>query len=128
MIVAEIGDIFKERKVEDTLDIEPKLVAPVDSRVVGNNRVLDTIELDAEINIPTKDDIKLTIFGNAAVDNAAVENGKAVDIAKADPKLDMLTNNFNNIVLNKDRDAIVNKAVGVIEIELSSIDAGITAF
>jgi len=50
------------------------------------------------------------------VDNAAVEDGKVVDIAKADPKLDILTCNPNNTVLNKDRDAIVNKAVGVIEI------------
>jgi len=95
---------------------------------VGNNRVLDTIELDTKINIPTKDNINLTIFSNTAVDNVAIEDGKAVDIAKADPKLDILTSNPNNIVLNKDRDAIVNKAVSVIEIELSSIDIGITAF
>jgi len=114
--------MLKERKAEDILNIEPKLVALVDSRV------LDTIELDAEINIPAKDNIKLTIFGNAAVDNAAVENGKVVDIAKADPKLDILTSNPNNTVLNKDRDAIVNKAISVVEIKLSSIDAGITAF
>jgi hypothetical protein len=40
----------------------------------------------------------------------------------------MLASNSNNIVLNKDRDAIVNKAISVIEIELSSIDVGITAF
>src|SRR6266478_6266135 len=109
--------MLKKRKVEDILDIEPKLVALVDSRVVGNNRVLDTIELDAKINIPTKDNIKLTIFGNAAVDNIAVEDSKVVDIAKADP-----------IVLNKDRDAIVDKAISVIEIKLSSIDIGITTF
>jgi len=128
MIIAEIGDVLKEGKAEDILDIEPKLIALVDSRVVGNNRVLDTIELDAEINIPAKDDIKLTIFSNAAVDNTAVEDGKAVDIAKADPKLDILTGNPNNTVLNKDRDAIVDKAVGVIEIKLSSIDINITAF
>ena len=128
MIVAEIGDVLKETKVEDILDIEPKLVAPADSRVVGNDRVLDTIEPDAEINIPAEDNIKLTIFGNAAVDNAAVEDGKAVDIAEADPKLDMLTSNPNNIVLNKGRNAIANKAVSIIEIKLSSIDVGITAF
>ena len=128
MIVAEIRDMLKERKVEDILDIEPKLVAPVDSRVVGNDRVLDTIEPDANINIPTKDDIKLTIFGNAIVDSAAIEDRKAVDIAEADPKLDMLTSNPNNIVLNKGRDAIADKAVGVIEIKLSSIDVGITIF
>lgn len=120
--------MFKGRKVEDILDIEPKLVPLVDGRVVGNNRVLDTIELDTKINIPAKDNIKLTIFSNAAVDNAAIEDGKVVDIAKADPKLDILTSNPNNIVLNKDRDAIVNKAVSVIEIELSSIDIGITTF
>jgi len=117
MIIAEIGDVLKERKAEDILDTEPKLVALADYRVVGNDRVLDTIEPDAEINIPTKDNIKLTIFSNTAVDNVAVEDGKAVDIVKADP-----------IVLNKDRDAIVNKAISVVEIELSSIDAGITAF
>ena len=114
--------------MEDILNIEPKLVVLVDYRVVGNNRVLDTIELDAKINMPTKDDINLTIFSNAVVNNVAIEDGKAVDIAKADPKLDILTSNSNNIVLNKDRDAIVNKAVSVIEIKLSSIDAGITAF
>ncbi|XTI94091.1 hypothetical protein V2W45_1335546 [Cenococcum geophilum] len=128
MIVVEIGDMLKEKKAEDILDIEPKLVALAESRVVGNNRVLDTIELDAKINIPTKDNIKLTIFSNAAVDNVAVEDGKVVNIAKADLKLDMLTSNPNNIVLNKDRDAIVDKAVSVMEIKLSSIDVGITAF
>jgi len=122
MIVAEIRDVLKERKAEDILDIEPKLVA------LADGRVLDTIEPDTEINIPAKDNIKLTIFSNATVDNTAVEDGKAVDIAKADPKLDILTGNPNNTVLNKDRDAIVNKAIGVVEIELSSIDAGITAF
>ena len=114
--------MLKERKAEDILDIEPKLVAPADSRV------LDTIKLDAEINIPTKDNIKLTIFSNATVDNAAVEDNKAVNIAKVDPKLDILTSNPNNTVLNKDRDAIVNKAISVVEIKLSSIDTGITAF
>ena len=114
--------------MEDILDIEPKLVALVDFRVVGNNRVLDTIKPDAKINIPAKDNIKLTIFSNTAVDNAAIEDSKAVDIAKADPKLDILSSNLNNTVLNKDRDAIVNKAVSVIEIKLSSIDAGITIF
>ena len=103
-------------------------MALADYRVVGNNRVLDTIELDAKINIPAKNNINLTIFGNAAVNNAAVENGKAVDIAEVDPKLDMLTGNPNNIVLNKNRDAIVDKAISIIEIELSSIDVGITAF
>ena len=128
MIIAEIGDVLKEGRVEDILNTEPKLVALADYRVVGNNRVLDTIELDAKINMPTKDDINLTIFSNAVVNNVAIEDGKAVDIAKADPKLDILTSNSNNIVLNKDRDAIVNKAVSVIEIKLSSIDAGITAF
>ena len=114
--------MLKERKAEDILDIEPKLVALADSRV------LDTIELDTKINIPTKDNIKLTIFSNATVDNAAIEDSKAVDIAKADPKLDILTSNPNNTVLNKDRDAIVNKAISVMEIKLSSIDAGITTF
>ena len=128
MVVVEIKDILKEGRVENILDIRPKLVALINYRVVGNNRVLDTIELDAKINIPTKDDINLTIFSNAVVNNVAIEDGKAVDIAKADPKLDILTSNSNNIVLNKDRDAIVNKAVSVIEIKLSSIDAGITAF
>ena len=128
MIVAEIGDVLKETKAEDILDTEPKPVAPADGRVVGNDRVLDTIEPDAEINIPAEDDIKLTIFGNAAVDNAAVEDGKAVDIAEADPKLDMLAGNPDDTVLDKGRNAIADKAVGVVEIELSSIDAGITAF
>jgi len=128
MIVVEIGDMLKERKVEDILYIEPKLVALVDYRVGGNNRVLDTIKLDAKINIPTKDNIKLTIFNNATVNNAAIKDSKVVNIAKADPRLDMLTNNPNNIVLNKDRDAIVDKAISVIEIELSSIDIGITTF
>lgn len=103
-------------------------MALVDSRVVGNNRVLDTIELDAKINIPTKDNIKLTIFSNTIVDNVAIEDSKVVDIAKADPKLDILTSNPNNIVLNKGRNAIADKAVSVIEIKLSSIDIGITAF
>jgi len=128
MIVVEIRDMLKERKVEDILDIEPKLVALVDSRVVGNDRVLDTIELDVKINIPTKDNINLTIFGNTAVDNIAMEDSKAVDIAEADPKLDILASNPNNIVLNKDRDAIVDKAISIIEIKLSSIDIGITIF
>jgi hypothetical protein len=120
--------VLKEIKAEDILDAEPKLVAPADSRVVGNDRVLDTIELDAKINIPAEDNIKLTIFSNAVVDNAAIEDGKVVDIAKADPKLDILTSNPNNIVLNKGRNAIADKAVSVIEIELSSINIGITAF
>ena len=62
------------------------------------------------------------------VDKAAIEDSKIVDIAKADPKLDMLVSNFNSIGLNKDRDAAVNKAVSVIEIKLSSIDIGIIAF
>ena len=128
MIVVEIGDMLKEIKAEDILDAEPKPVALVDSRVVGNDRVLDTIELDAKINIPTKDNIKLTIFSNAMVDNIAIEDGKAVDIAKADPKLDMLAGNPNNTVLNKGRNAIADKAVSIVEIELSSIDIGITAF
>ena len=120
--------MLKERKVEDILDIEPKLVALADSRVVGNDRVLDTIELDANINIPTEDNIKLTIFSNAVVDSAAIEDRKAVDIAEADPKLDMLTSNPNNTVLNKGRDAIADKPISVVEIKLSSIDIGITIF
>ena len=89
---------------------------------------MDTIELDTKINIPAKDNIKLIKFSNAAVDNAAVEDGRIVDITEADPKLDILVNNFNNTVLNKDRDVVVNKVVGVVEVELSSIDAGITVF
>ena len=120
--------MFKERKVEDILDIEFKLVVPADGRVVGNYRVLNTIKLDAEINIPDKDNIKLTKFSNAGVDNAAIKDSKIVDIAEADPKLDMLIGNFNNTVLNKDRDIGVDKVVGVIEIKLSSIDVGITIF
>ena len=128
MIVAEIKDMLKERKVKNILDIELKLVAPADGRVVSNDRVLDTIELDTEINIPAEDDIKLIKFSNAAVDNAAVENNRTVDIAKVDPKLDILASNFNNTVLNKDRDITVNKVVSIIKIKLSSIDAGITAF
>ena len=128
MIVAEIENVLKERKVENTLDVELKLMAPADGRVVGNNRVLDTIELDIKINIPAKDNIKLIKFSNAAVDNAAVKNSKIVNIAEADPKLDILASNFNNTVLNKDRDVTVNKVVSVVEVELSSIDIGITAF
>jgi len=95
-------------------------VALVDSRVVGNNRVLDTIKPDAEINIPAKDDIKLIKFNNTMV-----KDGKLVDIAKVNAKLDMLA---NNIVLNKNRDAIVDRAVSVIDIKLSNIDIGVTAF
>jgi hypothetical protein len=95
---------------------------------VGNNRVLDTIELNTNINIPAKDNIKLTIFSNAIVNSAAIENRKAVNIAKADPKLDILTSNPNNTVLNKGRNAIADKAISVIEIKLSSIDIGITTF
>ena len=34
--------MLKEKKAEDILDIEPKLIAPADYRVVGNNKVLDT--------------------------------------------------------------------------------------
>ena len=128
MIVAEIGDVLKERKAEDTLDAEPKLVALADSKVVGNDRVLNTTKLDAKINIPAKDNIKLIKLGNAIVDNAAIEDSKTVNIAKADPKLNILTSNLNNIIFNKDRDTTVDKAVGVIEIELSNIDIGITAF
>ena len=128
MIVAEIKNILKERKVEDILDIKFKLVAPADGRVVGNNRVLDTIELNTKINIPIKDDIKLIKFSNTAVDNTAVEDSRTVNIAKVDFKLDILTSNFNNIVLNKDRNITVNKVVSVVEVELSSIDIGITAF
>jgi len=103
-------------------------VAPTDSKVASNNRVLNTTELDTKINIPAKNNIKLIKLSNTIVDNAAIEDSKTVNIAKADPKLDILTNNFNNIVLNKDRDAAVDKAVGVVEIELNSIDTGITAF
>jgi len=128
MIVAEIGDVLKERKAEDTLNAEPKLIAPADNKVAGNNRVLNTTESDIKINIPAKDNIKLIKLNNAVMDNAAVEDSKTVNIAKADLKLDMLANNFSNIVLNKDRDAAVNKAVGVIEIELSNINVGITIF
>jgi hypothetical protein len=128
MIVAEIKNILKERKVEDTLDIEPKLVAPVDGKVVGNNRVLNTTEPDTEINIPAKDNIKIIKFSNTRVDNAAIEDSKIVDIAKVDLKLNTLISNFNNTVLNKDRDIAVDKVISIIEIELSSIDAGITAF
>ena len=62
------------------------------------------------------------------MNNAAVKNSKMVDIAEADFKLNMLTNNFNNTVLNKDRDITVDKVVNIIEIELSSIDIGITVF
>ena len=120
--------MLKERKVEDILDIKLKLVVLVDGRVVGNNRVLDTIELDAEINISAKDDIKLIKFSNFRVDNTAVKNSKIVDIAKADPKLNMLISNFNNTVLNKDRDVGVDKVISIIEIKLSSIDIGVTAF
>jgi len=120
MIVAEIEDMLKERKAEDILDTESKLVAPVDSRVVGNNRVLDTIEPDTKINIPTKDNIKLIEFNNTTV-----KDSKSVDIAKVDTKLDIL---INNIVLNKNKDTIVNRAVSVINIKLSSIDTSVTAF
>ena len=128
MIIAEIKNMLKERKAEDTLNAKPKLIAPADSRVVGNNRVLDTIKPDTKINIPAKDNIKLIKFSNAAVDNTAVEDNKIVNIAKVNPKLDMLASNFNNTVLNKDKDVAVNKVVGVVEVKLSSIDAGITAF
>ena len=120
--------MLKERKVEDILNIKPKLVALVDGRVVGNNRVLNTIELDAKINIPIKDDIKLIKFSNAAVDKVAVKNSKTVNIAKTNPKLDILASNLNNTVLNKDRDVRVNKVVSVIEIKFSNINTGVTAF
>jgi len=120
MIVVKIKNILKERKVEDILDTEFKLVALVDDRVVGNNRVLNTIEPDAEINIPAEDDIKLIKFNNTTV-----KNGKSVDIAEVDAKLDILT---NNIVLNKNKDTVVNRAVSIIDIELNSIDVGVTAF
>ena len=114
--------------MEDTLDIKSKLIAPADSRVVGNNKVLNTTELDTEINIPNKDNIKLTKFSNARVDNAAIKNSKIVNIAEADPKLNILISNFNNTVLNKDKNIVVDKVISVIEIKLNSIDAGITAF
>jgi len=120
MIIAEIEDILKERKVEDTLDTKSKLVAPVDSRVIDNDRVLNTIEPDAEINIPTEDNIKLIKFNNTTV-----KDSKLVDIAEVDTKLDILT---NNIVLNKNRDTVVNRAVNIIDIKLSSIDIGVSAF
>jgi len=95
-------------------------VALVDSRVVGNNRVLNTIELDVKINIPTEDDIKLIKFNNTTV-----KDGKLVDIAEVNTKLDIFA---SNIVLNKNRDIIVNKAINVVDIKLSSIDIGVTAF
>ena len=95
-------------------------MALVDGKVVGNNRVLDTIEPDTEINIPTKDDIKLIKFNNTTV-----KDSKLVDIAEVDTKLDILT---NNIVLNKNRDTVVNRAVNIIDIKLSSIDIGVSAF
>jgi len=95
-------------------------VAPVNGRVVGNNRVLDTIELDAKINIPAEDDIKLIKFNNTIV-----KDSKLVDIAEVDAKLDMLA---NNIMLNKNRDAVVNRAVSIIDIKLNSINIGVTAF
>ena len=87
--------MLKERKAEDILNIKPKLVALADGKVVGNNKVLNTTELDTEINIPNKDNIKLTKFSNTGVDNTAVKDSKIVDIAKADPKLDMLTGNLD---------------------------------
>ena len=127
MIVAEIKDIFKERKAEDILDIKPKLVAPADSRVVSNNKVLNTIELDAEINIPAEDNIKLIKLSNAVVDNVAVKDSKTVNIAEIDPKLDMLISNLDNTILNRDKDAAVDKAISVVEI-VNSINVGITAF
>jgi len=95
-------------------------VALVNSRVVGNDRVLDTIELDAKINIPAKDNIKLIEFNNTMV-----KDSKLVDIAEVNTKLDMLV---NNIVLNKNRDTVVDRAVSIIDIELSSIDIGVTVF
>ena len=127
MIIAKIENILKERKVEDILDIKFKLVALADGKVVNNNRVLNTTELDTKINIPTKNNIKLIKFSNAR-DNIAIENSKIVNIAEVDPKLDILISNFNNTVLNKNRDIIVDKIVGVVEIEFSSIDTGITVF
>lgn len=128
IIIAEIENVLKERKAEDILNIKPKLVAPADGRVVGNNKVLDIIKLNAKINIPAKDNIKLIKFSNTIVNNAAVEDSKTVNIAKVDFKLDMLAGNFDNTVLNKDRDVTVNKVVGVIEIKLSGIDVDITVF
>jgi len=125
MIVIEIKNVFKERRVEDILDIKPKLVAPVNGRVVNNNRVLDIIELDIKINMPTKDDIKLIEFNNTMVENKAVEDSKLINITEVNLKLNML---IGNIVLNKNRDTVVNKAIGVIDIKLSSINAGVTAF
>ena len=125
MIVVEIRDVLKERKAENTLDTKARLVTPADNKIVGNNKELDTIEPDTEINIPAEDNIKLIKFGNAAMDNIAVEDSKTV---KTDPKLDMLAGNLNNTVLNKNKNAAVNKTIGIMKIELSSIDAGITAF
>ena len=50
--------------MEDTLDIKFKLVVLVNSRVVGNIKVLNTIKLNTTINIPAKDNIKLIKFSN----------------------------------------------------------------
>ena len=119
IIIVEIKNIVKKRKVEDTLDIEFKLIAPADSKIVGNNRILKTTEPDTNIKL---------IFNNSIVDNAAIKDSKIVNIAKADFKLNIPASNFNNTILNKDRNAIVDKAVSVIEIEFSSIDIGITIF
>ena len=114
--------------MENTLNIKFKLVVPADNKVVDNNKVLNIIELNAKINILSKDNIKLIKFGNSIVNNMAVENGKIVNIAEADFKLNMLISNFNNTVFNKDRDIAVNKVISVIKIKLSSIDIGITVF
>ena len=114
--------------MEDILDIKPKLVTPADSKVIGNDKVLDTIKLDTKINIPNKDNIKLTKFSNIRVDNAAIKDSKTVNIAEVNPKLNIFINNFNNTVLNKNRDITVDKVINIIKIELSSIDIGITIF
>ena len=120
--------MLKERKAENILNIKPKLVAPANSKIVGNNKILDTIKPDTGINIPAKDNIKLIKFNNTKVNNAAIKDSKTVNIAEADPKLNMLISNFNNTVLNKDKNIVVDKVISVIEIKLNSIDAGITAF
>ena len=120
--------MLKKRKVENILNIKLKLIVPVNGKVVDNNRVLNTIELDAKINILSEDNIKLIKFSNSVVDNMAVKDSKMADIVQVNPKLDILINNFNNIVLNKDKDVAVNKVINVIKIELNSIDVGITVF
>ena len=95
---------------------------------MGNNKVLNTTELNTKINIPAENNIKLIKFNNAIVDNIAIKDSKIVNIAKADPKLNILASNFNNTVLNKDRDVAVNKVISIIKIKLSGINIDITIF